>query len=139
MPRVTIFLSRLIGLFSLLVAFAMLVQRQAMIETASQIVHDRPLLLVLGMITSICGLAMVLGQNVWSGGALPIVVTLFGWTVLIRGALILFLSTSLTGLFEMLHFERFFYLFVVITLVLGVYLTYGGFKRPLASNPATRG
>jgi hypothetical protein len=35
-----------------------------------------------------------------------------------------------TGLFlQQLHYQQFFYLYSAISLVLGVYLTYGGFKR----------
>lgn len=92
MTRITIFLSRLLGLFTLFVAFSMLVQRHVIIETAAAVIHDRPLLLVVGMIALTAGLAMVLSHNVWSGGVLPVVVTLFGWSLVIRGALLLLLS-----------------------------------------------
>jgi amino acid permease len=72
---------------------------------------------------------MVLCHNIWSGGALPVVVTLFGWIILIRGVLILFLSpNAMVGLFEMFRFEEFFYVYVAIPLFLGLYLTYAGFK-----------
>jgi hypothetical protein len=40
------------------------------------------------------GLAIVIGHNVWSGGALPVIVTLFGWIILIRGVVLLFPSPS---------------------------------------------
>jgi hypothetical protein len=40
------------------------------------------------------GLAIVIGHNVWSGGALLVIVTLLGWIILIRGVVLLFLSPS---------------------------------------------
>ena len=67
----TIFLARLIGLFSLVVSVAMFLHKQAMIETVTAMVRDQPLLFVLGMLGLLAGLAMVLAHNVWSGGALP--------------------------------------------------------------------
>lgn len=76
MSRLTVFLSRLIGLFAILVALSLLMHKQATVETLTALVRNPPLLLIFGMIWLIAGLAMVLGHNVWSGGALPVVVTL---------------------------------------------------------------
>jgi hypothetical protein len=127
-PR-TIFLSRLIGLFAILISLSMLMHKELSIETATTLIHARPLLSIVGMIVLVCGLAMVLSHNIWSGGLLPIVVTLFGWTILIRGALILFLSPdAMINVFEMLRLEELFPLYVIINLVLGLYLTYAGFQ-----------
>jgi hypothetical protein len=52
-----------------------------------------------------------LGHNVWSGGALPVVVTLVGWVALIKGLLLLFLSPeAAAGLYlGGLHYEQPFY------------------------------
>ena len=123
----TIFLSRLIGLFTILVSLSMLLHKQSMAETAETLVHNRPVLLILGMIALIGGLAMVLCHNVWSGGALPIIVTLFGWSILIRGLLLLFVPDAIVSLFEMVRFGEFFYIVAAISLLVGLYLTYGGF------------
>jgi len=127
-PR-TVFLARLIGLFALLLSLTELLHKQATVETAAALVRDRPLLFILAMLGVLAGLAIVLAHNVWSGGALPVVVTLFGWILLIRGALLLFLSPeAVAGWIDFLHFEQLFYLYAGITLVLGLYLTYAGFK-----------
>jgi hypothetical protein len=126
-PR-TIFLARLIGLFSVLVSVPMFLHRQAMVETATAMVRDPPLLFVLAMLGLLGGLAIVLAHNVWSGGVLPIIVTLFGWILLFRGALLLLLPPeTVAGLIEAVHFEQLFYFFASITLILGLYLTYSGF------------
>jgi hypothetical protein len=130
MRPLTIFLSRLLGLFALLFSLAMVLHRQAIVETASLVVHDRPLLLVLGMITLIAGLAMVLSHNIWSGGTLPVIVTLIGWITLIRSLILLLLPPeAVASLFVMFHFEERFYLYAAITFVLGLYLTFMGFRR----------
>ena len=76
------------------------------------------------------GLAMVLAHNIWSGGALVVVVTLVGWITLIKSLFFLFLPPEMeAGLFlGQLHYRQLFYMYTAISLVLGVYLTYGGFK-----------
>src|SRR5262249_32087008 len=128
MSPLTTFLSRLIGLFSILVSLSLVTHKQTSVETLTALIHNPPPLVIFGMLCLIAGIAMVLSHNVWSGGVLPVVVTLIGWLVLIRELLLLFLSPE--GLVELLaglHFEQLFYLNVTVSFILGVYLTYAGF------------
>ena len=128
-PR-TVFLSRLIGLYCILVALSMITRKQATVETVTALLHDPSMMFVLGVITLVSGLAMVLSHNVWSGGALAVIVTLVGWGTLIKGLFFLFLPPGMeAGFFlRQLHYQELFYLYGGISLGLGIYLTYGGFK-----------
>ncbi len=74
-PR-TAFLSRLIGLYLILVSLAMVAHKQATVESMAALVRNPPVLFVIGVIAVAAGLAMVLSHNVWSGGVHPVVVTL---------------------------------------------------------------
>ena len=133
MPPRTIFLSRLIGLYLILISLSMVTHKQSMVETMTALVHNPPELYVVGVIAIAAGLAMVLGHNVWSGGVFPVLVTLSGWLVLTKGALLLFLSPQATyGVFLAgFHFEQYFYVYGASVLILGICMTYGGF-RPAA-------
>lgn len=126
-PR-TRFLSRLIGLYSILVSLSMVTHKQATIQMVTALVHNPPVLFLAGLMTMVAGLAMILDHNVWSGGALPVVVTLIGWSTLIKGLILLFVSPEAAPAFFLgrLHYEQLFYLYVSISLLLGIYLTYGG-------------
>jgi len=128
-PR-TLFLSKLIGLYCILAALSMMTRRQATLETVTTILQNPSMMLILGVITLAAGLAVVLAHNIWSGGALAVVVTLVGWITLLKGLLFLFLPPEKeAGLFLVqLHYQQFFYLYGAISLALGVYLTYSGFK-----------
>jgi hypothetical protein len=133
----TIFLSKLIGLFLLLVGLSMLIQGQAMAETADGIMHDRPLVYMVGMLTLAGGLAMVLTHNRWSGGALAVVVTILGWILLLKGVLLLFLPPRmLIDLFGALRFGVLLYLYAAIDVVLGIFLTVGGFMAANTTEPS---
>jgi len=125
----TIFLSKLLGLYCVVVGLAMLVHRHATLEMLRAMLHNAPLLYVAGIIALAIGLAMVLGHNVWKGGILPIVVTLIGWLALIKGLLLLFLPAQWVEACYLGcgHQVLFLYLKAAITLILGVYLTYGAF------------
>jgi len=131
----TIFLSRLIGLYCLLFVPAVVIHRQATLDSLAGILHNPSLILVLGIITLGVGLAMVLAHNFWSGGALPVVVTLVSWLALIKGLFFLYM-VPLGGaecLLSMLRHPLHFYLCMTPSLVLGIYLTYGGFTSKSTS------
>ena len=129
MRPLTLYLSRLIGLFALALALVMIARRDSFGSITSALVHDPALLFVLGLITLAIGLAMVLGHNIWSGGILPVVITLIGWLQLIRGLVALLTpSDVLAHFFDTMNFAQFSYGAFAITLVLGLYLTYMGFK-----------
>jgi hypothetical protein len=128
-PR-TLFLSRLIGLYCIVIALSMMTRRQATVETVTVLLQSPSMMLILGVITLAGGLAMVLAHNIWSGGALVVIVTIVGWITLLKSLLLLFLPPEMeAGLFlGQLHYQQLFYLYGAFSLVLGVYLTYGGFK-----------
>ena len=129
-PR-TIFLGRLIGLYCLLIGLTMVVRKQAMIEMVTELMHNPPAAWLAGLLALTAGLAMVLGHNVWSGGALPVVVTLVGWMALLKGILFLLLPPDAeAGVFlQALHYEQLFYMYTAISLLLGLYLTYSSWRR----------
>ena len=102
MSRLTVFLARLTGLFTVLLIAALLLRGSTMVETA---IADKPLMFTYAIISLAIGLAMILGHNVWSGGALPVVVTLVGWLILAKGLLLLFLTPEvLTQLFARMQY-----------------------------------
>jgi hypothetical protein len=137
MDRQTIYLGRLIGLFLLIAALAMLLDRDSIIEMATALIDDRALMLIVGLIALVIGLAIVIGHNVWMGGLFPLVITLFGWSQLVRALLLLFLpAEAQIAFFQLMRLEDFFYIYAGIPLVLGAYLTYVGFTTSTGSDPA---
>ena len=99
-----------------------------MVQTA---IADKSLMFTYAIISLALGLAMILGHNVWSSGALPVVVTLVGWLIVAKGLLLLFLTPeALIRQFERIQYGEHIYLYVAPTLVLGLYLTWAGFTAP---------
>src|SRR6516164_4027079 len=129
MSPLTIFLAKLLGLYCIIAALAMITRKQSAVATVRGLIASPPLLLLVEVIGLAGGLAVILGHNIWSGGALPVVVTLIGWLMAIRGAGLLALPPNTTmKLFEGLRYEQFFYFYMGATLLLGLYLTYAGFS-----------
>lgn len=140
-PR-TLFLSRLIGLYCILGVPAFAVRKEATIETATALLRpdDAPLILVLGVFTLVAGLAMVLAHNIWSGSAAAVVVTLVSWITLVKGLLFLFLPADREAdlFLKTLRYAHLFYMYVAISLAIGVYLTYAGFAAKPHSRASMR-
>jgi hypothetical protein len=136
----TTFFARLLGLWIVLAVLSMIGNRQATLAALSAVFADPGLIFVTGVFTLVIGIAVVVSHNRWSGGALPIIVTCYGWVALLKGLLFLCMPVAAqTALYIMLHFERFFYEYLAISLVLGAYLTYGGFKRSARSGTLAGG
>ena len=118
MSTVTRLLSRLIGVYCVIVSLAMASHRSATVETITAMVHNTPLLFLSGIIAVVTGLAIVLNHNVWSGGATPVIVTLIGWVTLLKGTLFL----------DGLHFSQLFFVYCGIAFAMGAWLTWSGFS-----------
>jgi len=89
---------------------------------------NQPVMLTYGMISLALGLAMVLGHNVWSGGALPVVVTLVGWLILAKGlALMLVPPEAMTAFYSHMQYRENFNFYLLPSLLIGLYLTWSGF------------
>jgi hypothetical protein len=125
MSRLTVFLARSIGLFTILLVAGFLVRGGRLIETTAA---DVPVMLSYAIISLAMGVAMVVGHNVWSPGALPVVVTLVGWLILAKGIFLLFLSPeAFGGMMHRMRYGEHYSLYLAPAFVLGLYLTWAGF------------
>jgi hypothetical protein len=75
MSPITVFLAKLLGLYCIISALAMMTRKESAIVTIERFIRNPPILLLVEVIGLAGGLAMIIGHNIWSGGALPIVIT----------------------------------------------------------------
>jgi hypothetical protein len=120
----------LLGLYLIAISLAMFAHAQATVEIMKAIIQNPPLLFLSGVMAVAAGLAIVLAHNVWSGGFLPVLVTVFGWASLIKGILLLVLSpeTESRVFLVRLGYEQHPNLFAAFMFLLGAYMTYSGFN-----------
>ena len=128
-PTRTVFLSRLIGLYCLLVGLSMVSHKQLTVEVVTALLQNPSLTLLLGLTMLGASLAMVLVHNLWWSGPLALIITLIGWLALIKSLLLLFLSpaTAVRFVLGQLHYQRFFYDYAAVSIALGIFLTCAGF------------
>ncbi len=131
----TIFLSRLIGIAEIFISLSMLLHKQLFIALLTGMLQDRPLLFLVAILILTGGLAIILSHNIWSGGVLPIIVTLFGWILFLKGLMSLLCPPEVTiSMLGTLHYEEYFYVYSTVPLLIGLYLTFEGFKSVLCKN-----
>ncbi len=132
MSRLTIFLARSLGVFMLLLVGCLLMRGGSSIQAS---VSDGPVLLSYAIISLAVGVAMLIGHSVWTGGALPIVVTLVGWLILGKGILLLLLpSASLSAMMDQMHYAEYYWRYLTPAFILGLYLTWAGFTAKADSS-----
>ena len=128
MSTPTIFLGRLLGLYLVAISIGMLANRRRTLATLDDMARSGPWMLFSGMVATAAGLAVVLAHNIWSGGALPVVVTLVGWAALLKGVALLLAPAQMADAYKGVGFERFFHLWLVAVLALGLWLTAMSFE-----------
>lgn len=107
---------------------SMIVTRTSTIATLNALFKNAPLMWITGVFTLLIGLALVLAHNRWST-ALAAIVSLYGWAALVKDLLFLCLpAPAQIAFYRALHFDGYFFAYLLISLVLGGYLIYGGFK-----------
>ena len=125
MSGLTVFLARSLGLFMILLVAGLWLRGVAAIESS---VSNGPLLLGYAIISLAMGVAMVVGHNVWTAGALPLVVTLVGWLVLAKGIVLLLVTpASLLAAMNQMQYMQHYPVALLPAFVIGLYLSWAGF------------
>ena len=129
MSPVTIFLAKLIGLYCIVIALGMIVNRRSVLSAVNAMLKSPSTLFIVGVFTTAIGLAMVVGHNIWRGGAATVLVTIIGWLSLAKGLALAFTPYDrMLRFYETLGYEKRFSLFMGVTLALGAYLAAAGFR-----------
>ena|SRR5579862_8410401 len=135
MTTTTTFLCRLLGIYCLIVELSMALHRDMYVGAVTALMHDAPLMLIVGIFTTLAGLALVLVHNRWRANHYVFIVTVLAWATLLKGLLFLFVGPSAAPNFYLgtLRYAQLFYGYAAFCGLLGVYLCIGGFGDTTAS------
>jgi hypothetical protein len=126
----TYFLAQLIGLVLLSVGASILFQKRVFMKVLNNITGNRSSLFMVGVILLLSGLSVVLTHNIWNAGFLPLVITLIGWILILRGIMSMFVpGDGIARMISWLKVEELSWLYAILVLVIGAYLTWAGFTK----------
>ncbi len=122
----TFFLAQVFGWYLLIIGALFLFKRREFVEAVAEMARSKATLLLAGLFGTLGGLLVVLSHEVWGAGAIPTLVTLFGWAILLKGLAIIFLPQQVVNAWtRWSNLERFAYLYAAVTIILGLYLVLG--------------
>jgi hypothetical protein len=129
MSPLTLYLGKFFGLSCLLVFAVLAIRPRSSQAAITALVGDPALMLITGIVTTAAGVATVIAHNIWSGGALPVVVTLFGWITLLKGLALMAAPPSwLRGLYRSVYGARRFHLVMAAGTAFSAWLTVIAFR-----------
>lgn len=124
----TLFLAQFLGIFSIILAIVIILRRKLIVRVVGNFFQNRTLSFLFGIIEVAAGLLLILSHPSWNS-TLEIVITIFGWLILLEGILYLFaIKKLLRSFLTILDNASAYYFFAVLYLLLGLYLVYAGFQ-----------
>ena len=119
------YLAEIWGIAIVVISLALLINPKHLKAVFAK-AEDEGIMFFGGMISLIVGIAMVLSYNVWTP-SWPVVITLLGWGSLVKGLSVLFFPEATKKCVKKMENSSFTPYALVITLFVGLALTYLGF------------
>jgi uncharacterized membrane protein len=114
------------GFYLLLIGALFLFKRKEFVEAATEMSKSKAMLLVVGLVATLCGLMVVLSYVGWGAGLIPTLITLLGWAVLLKGLAIIFLPQQVVNAWtRWSHLDKLAYVYAAVTIIVGLFLVLG--------------
>jgi hypothetical protein len=122
----SIFYAQLIGLWLFLVGLAMIVHQPRFKKNMTETLNNLSLMTFSGLVSLAVGLVLVVSHNIWVA-AWPLLVTLFGWTLVIQGLMRIFWPERFAKVMKNLLAHSGYTVMSWVWLVIGLLLIWAGF------------
>jgi hypothetical protein len=126
MDAATITLAQLMGPVLFAVGVGIFVSREYYLKVYRELERETLAVMMGGIVALVSGIAVVLFHNTW--GSLPqILVSLFGWLMVLKGLALLIIPKSVNRFGETMMSSNFFTGGAAVALLAGAYLSWVGF------------
>ena len=123
------FLSKVLGIYFLIISVGMFMSMPQFTANVKVLISNPSILFVSGFFTLILGLLMVVSHNIWQW-SWRVVITIIAWIIVWKGVTYIFfphmIDQSSTLFVQNMKFA---YTAAFMDLILGLFLTYMGFKK----------
>jgi hypothetical protein len=125
--ELSLFLAQLMGISLAVFSLAGIVRPTLIHSAVQDFDHETFSTLSIGFMAMVAGLALILSHSVWDG-TWRVWISLFGWSAFLKGCVYMMAPQQLIGFSKTLFKnDSWIRMYLVATLVLGLYLTYKGF------------
>jgi hypothetical protein len=122
----SIYLAKLIGIYLIIVAADMLLRRREVRGAVKDFASSKGLLVFSGSISLLLGLAIVIAHPVYEQSTQGLI-TILGYLLILRGIWRMAFPTHIQKKLVS-GFQRSYWIIFLISLIVGIYLTYAGFN-----------
>jgi hypothetical protein len=99
-------------------------------KVLNDIAGNRSSLFMVGVILLLSGLSVVPAHNIWNAGLLPLVITLIGWVLILRGIMSMFVpGDGIARMISWLKVEELSWHYAILVPVIGAYPSWAGFTK----------
>lgn len=126
--NLSIIFAQIMGFYLVLVSIGILIHHQRYRKVGNEFLASHALIAVSGNMGLIWGLIILVTHQVWVP-YWPVIITLIGWFLVLRGALSIFLPTVFVKYSKELTDKRGFFIWTWVCLVVGLYLLILGFTH----------
>jgi len=123
--EVSFFLARIFGVYLVITALAVMVNKDRYKDAHKELKRDKLQTHSMGALVLILGLLTIGFHNVWVGW--PILITLIGWVMLVKGSMILIAPDLMIKLSEDMGWNDSINLYGFAGMLMGAFLLYLGF------------
>jgi uncharacterized protein YjeT (DUF2065 family) len=124
----SIFLAQVIGCYLVLVGLAMLIHQNRFKKLINDFLSHSTLISLSSSICLIFGLLIIADHNVWVG-EWPMVITIIGWILILKGILRLFFPDAFVKLMKDLTEKSPYMVMCWVRILVGLYLVWAGFSQ----------
>jgi hypothetical protein len=124
----SIAIAQVLGTVLAVMSLSILIDRKTVSTALEKAIQDRGFLWLWSFLILTMGAVMVVMNNVWTSG-LPLLITIFGWLTIIKGAVLLFLPGPAMAFYRKCNRERVLIFGGIVTFLLGLALLYMGFRQ----------
>jgi len=122
-----VFLARLLGPYCLIVAIGVLINRKTYYKVMEDFFKNAAVVYIGGILTLFIGLLVVLTHNIWAANW-TVLVTIFGWSGIIKGAWIIIFPNTLVKCIEIYQKKPALLMVnLLLVLAIGTVLTFFGY------------
>ncbi len=129
--ELSIFLAKVLGLYLVIVPLAVLVNRKHLSRLVEEFSTNLGLNILASVFALVLGLLLVASHNIWTADW-RVIITILGWLTLAKGVIRLLFLEQVQQLTRF-SLEPWWTVVLVLFLLLGLYLSYVGFSRPIST------
>lgn len=119
--EISLLLGKVIALFMIIMALYMIIKKKSVMKAADVMWKDEAGLVYMSTMTLIVGLLLVVSHKVWTADW-RIIITIFGWAVLIKAVCVLFFPEKMKKLAKMMSKDSYILVAAVLWFAIGLYL-----------------